>query len=748
MLNVLNPLVQFNDENGNPLSLGRVLFYDAGTENPKNVYTDYAKTLPVAQVDLDAGGFMQSLFFGTGYYKVKIFKKNSSNYDLFAVRDNVEGFGTALTTDQTNRKVRYIEDADLLSTLDAVTLNIEYAYAYTYKTDSLGGGWFKWDANSSATEDLGFYFKYNSQALGRWVRVHDLDFIYPQLFGLNTTDSLAIHNSAIEKALNYCYSNGKSLVIPSAGNGYYYLNTGIDFERAKTLTLDEGARFSYTGAGSIGLLMTCPTEIKGRKKLFNDASKFFGSVINAEIVRPEHFGGLGDDSYDNYYPLYYGSQIAPNARMTFDYDKKYKIIGTGVQAPSITQKLAHFEKGSSIYSYLNSGLVLQDITSDMDATYFIRGTISGIDIQCPAKINWFYTNSMTITTQGLQDVFDCLTYGSKWNTLIWTRGTWNLPTQTNQTYTIQSNFEQGAILKPSGYCCVGSVSAPQTQKIFDSSMVGNILYPAPSVQKIYLSWYGNDINALKKALEGNNANTIDCCGISIVLNADVSFSANKNLVENLIVENSTKTTEIIFGGTPAILRNIKSSGNFKIWGVRSCTEFIGTLSVMNPSNISIQNCQLDGLFLNGSTSNYVISGLFVKNNTINSSISLGANIATYGHRADVYDNYSLSGGNVGQTRYYKRIIATAQTMTNGSCYFASTSDFPRFLPYYDPSIDNGDAIYAGYANIYYLYFSADWTKGATGHIKGRGASVTNASAPDGTNYEVRATIEVVWSSNN
>lgn len=748
MLNVLNPLVQFNDENGNPLSLGRVLFYDAGTENPKNVYTDYAKTLPVAQVDLDAGGFMQSLFFGTGYYKVKIFKKNGSNYDLFAVRDNVEGFGSVITTDQTNRKVRYIEDADLLSTLDAVTLNIEYAYAYTYKTDSLGGGWFKWDPNSSEAEDLGFYFKYNSQALGRWVRVHDLDFIYPQLFGLNTADSLAIHNSAIEKALNYCYSKGKSLVIPSAGSGYYYLNTSIDFERAKTLTLEEGARFSYNGLGSIGLIMSCPTEIKGRKSIFNDVSKFSASKIHCERVRPEHFGAIGNDSSDCYYAFSYGSQIVRNPIFVLDAGDVYKVIATGVPSPSVNECRIECESDSNA---LNGKINLANNTklnwfniSGVESNIQTQGVIfsnylAGFNFtNKEAKISWF--TSGTITATDLQNAWIAMGANAKmiWDIVV------NVPAiNVAESASIQ-NISGGGVINLTGNANLGIFSGSAQFFISLSSY-----YPILNQKKINPLWWGIDSTGINRAFAcavNNLGSYVDFEGASLSINSLIPNSGTLD-IRNAVLSASTTSTALLGNTTSGAqsytlkMQNCSLNGNLnlptsgvidfvncafsgasnsyahefsgsgvvsrctfdsippKIYGGHTIQDsyFGGAAQLWNPSNSRlISNYFTQGVQFQTSSAGSTIYNLIAQLNTFDNSsnFTVSSSFADYGHKCEVVNNYSTSSTEIKSTQSVFDFTTDSHgsgvyygyTFTAGSTQRASLIA-KRFLPFAEDPID-------------------------------------------------------------
>lgn len=70
MARYLNIDSQFFDNNGDPLSGGKLYFYDTGTTDAKNTYSDSAETTPNANpVVLDAYGVPGDIWF-TGTAKV------------------------------------------------------------------------------------------------------------------------------------------------------------------------------------------------------------------------------------------------------------------------------------------------------------------------------------------------------------------------------------------------------------------------------------------------------------------------------------------------------------------------------------------------------------------------------------------------------------------------------------------------------------------------------------------------------
>jgi hypothetical protein len=82
--------VQFFDDNGNPLSGGRLYTYDAGGTTPKATYTDAAgSTANANPVVLDAAGRATVFLYGTTYR----FDLKTSGDVLVRSTDNIQSFG-------------------------------------------------------------------------------------------------------------------------------------------------------------------------------------------------------------------------------------------------------------------------------------------------------------------------------------------------------------------------------------------------------------------------------------------------------------------------------------------------------------------------------------------------------------------------------------------------------------------------------------------------------------------------------
>ena len=86
------PKMRFSDNNGNPLVGGKVFFFEAGTNTPKNTFTDSTGLTPNTNpVILDSRG-EASIWLGSGYYKVQL--KTSTDVVVWT-QDKVSNLGDA-----------------------------------------------------------------------------------------------------------------------------------------------------------------------------------------------------------------------------------------------------------------------------------------------------------------------------------------------------------------------------------------------------------------------------------------------------------------------------------------------------------------------------------------------------------------------------------------------------------------------------------------------------------------------------
>jgi hypothetical protein len=91
-----NPLLRFEDSNGDPLAGGTLEFYESGTSTPKTAYGDANESTSFTTKTLDSRG-EAVVYFGSGNYKLVV--KDSSGSTIKTL-DPVIGAITSVTQDQ------------------------------------------------------------------------------------------------------------------------------------------------------------------------------------------------------------------------------------------------------------------------------------------------------------------------------------------------------------------------------------------------------------------------------------------------------------------------------------------------------------------------------------------------------------------------------------------------------------------------------------------------------------------------
>lgn len=154
------------DDNGDPLTGGKVYFFAANTgyATPKNTYTDYALTTAHAHpIVLDADGRPPSpIYLESGIYDVRIDDANDVALDTV---DDVFAAGT----NPTGTSFAVVDTYDELTALAAGQYNLVYARGNASANDG-GGRFFNWDSASSAADNGETILEPDSTpATGRWI---------------------------------------------------------------------------------------------------------------------------------------------------------------------------------------------------------------------------------------------------------------------------------------------------------------------------------------------------------------------------------------------------------------------------------------------------------------------------------------------------------------------------------------------------------------------------------------------------
>lgn len=206
MANLVTPMpmirARFFDDNGRPLSGGKIYTYEPNTTTPKTTYKDLAATTPNTNpILLDVAGEADIYF--DGLYRVVVQSwRGEQLYD----KDNVGGLAqikASFVVDASGKTQQQINNG-LESIADLATIpapqngNRVYVKSY-YAGLNSGGGEFVFKAGEAETEIPGFVMNVTG---GVWKRslksVHSIDDA-----GAHPTQTAAVNTNAINKILSF-----------------------------------------------------------------------------------------------------------------------------------------------------------------------------------------------------------------------------------------------------------------------------------------------------------------------------------------------------------------------------------------------------------------------------------------------------------------------------------------------------------------------------------------------------------------
>lgn len=715
MLNVLNPIAQFLDENGNPISLGKVVFFEAGTDNRKNVYRDYAKTDPISETILDAGGMFQvPLFYGSGFYKIKVYKYVHPNFVDFKTVDNVEGDGIVSPIDPTDLKVRFVDDVQRLSTLNAVALDIDYAYCYAHNGDSLGGGWFFWDAASVAPEDNGTIFKYASQGTGRWIRVFASEVAYPQMFGVNTNQNVP-HTALLQSMVNFCILNPKYRIVFPAGS--YHLDSNLLIPNGIQCAINSGAVFNNLSTTSITFTLGDGTEIEGYERAFLKTNPMVVSINGT--IRPEWWGAVGDDSADDSQAFKWMSEHA-GANNDVEISKVYAFNQASAPFQSALFPNARFIQTNSGMLHFKTeffGMQFNGLIAKKQAVKIETAAQNlTLKIGGDVKSSWILNDTIPSFAQ-LQKSLDIVTFDTKSRLLIDSDMSFAAGSYTSASSEI--DILEGVKITLSGNVSFDCpVNIPSAMRIITNGYSWSN-FPATA----QFRWFADSDKAVEFCAKSNCALTANgnytspptyiATGSTNLLTirdvifslpvGDLVFGINHGgllHLDNVVTINGSANSTIkitAIGGKMNSCKFYDSGGVQVDFGgayarIDSCSFNGGaTTTLINPSSLCAYECFFaQDVSLQGSSAGYVCIGTSIKKNLLGASknILAGANLASLGHKADVYENATTSGSYVNSTKNTTQIqytVAQNSVLVKSpdptSSFYDAAVASKKFLPY-------------------------------------------------------------------
>ncbi len=295
-----SPRARFFDNNGNPLSNGRVSFYEAGTTTLKTIYTDITQTTPAPNPALlDAEGYVrdQGIWLGGGRYKFKLDTAIVDNPDVnenadFAelwTMDNIEGASVLNSGELSTIVVATIAD---LRGLTAGEYSLVYVAGYWVENDG-GGGWFNYSPNENEADNGGTVISPNgSPATGRYLRNLENWEVSVQYFGATSTAPVVV-GTYCQNALTWCLDNDRSLVFPADN---YTFGSSQTFQGNLTIRVKENAVFTSEGTAIQITLSPTTLNVEGKTNHLGDDVELYLTPTTPTTFRPEHWGAIGDGS--------------------------------------------------------------------------------------------------------------------------------------------------------------------------------------------------------------------------------------------------------------------------------------------------------------------------------------------------------------------------------------------------------------------------------------------------------------------
>lgn len=243
----LNSRTQWLDADGNPISYGRVSFYEAGTSTPKSVYTSKTEAVEADNpMPLDSGGYHQEdIWLGSGEYKYELQKiigydsVGNPLYTTVYTKDNIPGAPISPDGIVDTAVVAFVDD---LRDITGGDYDAVYVLNYSSINDN-GGGWFIWSPTETSTDDGGMIISsLGDPAVGRFVRQVEGNVIYNTYYGIKRNDNTANYAGQINNMSNFCSASSDRYTmwfIP----GTYNISAHITFNDDVNLVLEENVQF-------------------------------------------------------------------------------------------------------------------------------------------------------------------------------------------------------------------------------------------------------------------------------------------------------------------------------------------------------------------------------------------------------------------------------------------------------------------------------------------------------------------------
>lgn len=676
--------VQFLDDNGSPLRLGRITFFEAGTSILKSVYADHSLATPLSNpISLDAGGFTPAsgIWLGSGPYGYKVEKNIGGTYVEVYSSPYIDGGQTSASGADS---VTYVSSLAQLQALSAGVTPFVFMAGY-YSAQDRGGGYFAWAPLSVASADNGAIVSpLSNPTQGRWIRIFDCPASISMWGACSNTGTNC--SPAIMAATTYTANNGMDLYFDAKevqvegvlefglGTGNYVIEGGFSFKKlttSATVTLSPKSLEVQGGTSMVGPSVTL--------------------VLNPKIqidICPEYFGAVGDGSTDDYNALKMASYST--GRKVFS--QVYKALASGAGGtPSLSFDRAYFKKGSRLMCLVQTSITSMD--AEKGALWVLQGdagySFSNVSLGCVPHAHWLF-NLTPNSTEANSAIDLAVRANPLAPCIIWDyEGTFVIPSGLTAS-SILHQIEAGTILKMADVVAWGQIQAG-SYRIYDLSGAGYM-----NAQKMArLAWFGpyldsshGSANALaltRSLLSLNGFGVLDCEAIPLDIGGstiDASLNGSGQVIKNLVLSGSSTAPFVSITGRIKAQDWSVSSVSLKFYNPMLLERVASThaIGLYDPSTTQMNACDCTNLVIDGTSSGFVVAGLRVVGNSFNAILG-GANLAASGHKADVYGNLSKTGTLLKATKYDYWQSAT-KTLWGGSVTLGTMSSIaPSFLPY-------------------------------------------------------------------
>ena len=553
-----SPRARFLDSNGNPLSNGRVSFYEPNTTTLKTIYSDVTENTPAPNpMLLDADGYVQDggVWLGEGRYKFKLdqaivpspdVNEDADFQELWTI-DNILGDGV---TDGGELSTIFVDSVADMIQLNTSSYSLVYCGGY-YQNGDGGGGFFYYDAGNGEIADDGVIFSpVGAPALGRYVRILESGEITNKQYGafeLNPSSN----EGKISSGLSYALTNGYRFhFVPSRVD--ITIDTVFPFKA--NVVFDAGFSFYQDPleAEKKYTFLAKTFTFNGRSPIISGSANVALISDDKSDVYPELWGAVsGQDCYNAFI------KMQGNYNSSLVIDQTYDITASGVPSPTLIGLDAlHFTQFGSLTSAIQ--VALNSYTWDKQRSQFFDIPFDKLNYN--AGFRQFYASHFGTDYSDYSDMVTAVTNsGSNDMAVIWDNRFNTIFSLSDDGAglgyeRITSIVEDGATLNLNTIVDMGYLSAGNYQ-VFEPNVPNG--YLKVSTQKINPFWFGaknfgadTPSNAITNTLALIRCFNTNWRGVSGVIDgggADFAISneiiVNKNIkLKNIELYATTSTT--------------------------------------------------------------------------------------------------------------------------------------------------------------------------------------------------------------